>query len=74
MMPEKRITAASKLKRILACLILGSLWLLPACAPGGDYGPSPSSSYFSPPQPAYNYPDYYNYNGCLHSDCSPDLP
>jgi hypothetical protein len=70
MMAEKRLTVASKLKRAIACLILGSLWLVAACAPGGGYGPS--SENISPPQPAYNYPDYYG--GCPHSDCSPDLP
>ncbi len=74
MKAENRLTVASKLKRTIACLILSSLWLVAACAPGGGYGPS--SANFSPPQPAHNYPDYYSndYLHGLHSDYSPDLP
>ena len=74
MMAENRLTVASKLKRALACLILGSLWLVAACAPGGGY--EPSSPKFYPPQPAENYPDYYStdYLHGAHSDYSPDLP
>ena len=74
MMAENRLTVTSKLKRTIAWLILSSLWLVAACAPGGGYGPS--SPKFYPPQPAYNYPYNYpdDYLHGAHSDYAPDLP
>jgi hypothetical protein len=78
MMAENRLTMTSKLKRTIAWLILSSLWLVAACAPGEVYGPPPSSAYALPPSnPGYNYPSYYYpdyYLSCIHSDCNPGFP
>lgn len=67
MMAENRLTATSKLKRTIAWLILSSLWLVAACAPGEVYGPSPSG---------YNYPYSYSndYLHGPHSDYDSTLP
>jgi hypothetical protein len=76
MMAENWLTVTSKLRRTIAWVILSSLWLVAACAPGGGYGPPRSSAYWTPPSPAYSYPynnpDYYPPNN--HSDYAPDLP
>ncbi len=49
----------SKMKRTICWLLLGSLWLVAACAEGGyypqTYGPSPYT--YPSYQPQYNY--YY---------------
>ena len=69
------LTTTSKLKRTIAWLILSSLWLVAACAPGGGYGRAPSSE-LTPPSPGYSYPynnpDYYAPD--THSDYAPDFP
>lgn len=67
MMAENRLTATSKLKRTIAWLILSSLWLVAACAPGEVYGP--------PSNPGYNYPYYHrDYLHGPHSDYDSTLP
>ncbi len=74
-MMQNGLTMVSKLKRMIAwtLLILGSAWLVGACAAGGGYG-TPADNNLSPPVPGATYgsPDYLLHGA--HSDYSPDLP
>jgi hypothetical protein len=78
MMAQNGLTVASKLKRTITwtLLILGSSWLLAACAGSGGYGTSSENgpNYLSAPVPgaSYDSPGYLLHGP--HSDYSPDLP
>jgi hypothetical protein len=74
MMALNCLAASSKLKRTVGwtILILGSLWLLAACASGGGYG-APGGQNISPPVPG-GYCATGNELHGEHSDYYPDLP
>ncbi len=75
MMAENQLNATSKWQGTVAwLLLLGSLWLVAACAGGGSYGPAPSTEGIYPPAQAFNYSNTDNYLHGAHSDYSPDLP
>ncbi len=76
MMAQNGLTMVLKLKRTIAwtLLILGSAWLLAACAAGGGYGTSGENN-LSPPIPGASYGNRTgDYLHGPHSDYSPDLP